>query len=112
WALVPEILTSAGQVVAGKMVYFGCTAVALVTWPVLLGRQGWTRTTRLLTYLAALLVLYNSFLLLTYIGLFSGEMSIEAHSFFRYNTHLALVLVLALGLTARDLGIGRWLVGK
>jgi hypothetical protein len=111
WALVPEILTSAGQVVAGKMVYFGCTAVALVTWPVLLGRQGWTRTTRLLTYLAALLVLYNSFLLLTYIGLFSGEMSIEAHSFFRYNTHLALVLVLSLALATRDLGVGRWLTG-
>lgn len=111
WAQVPEILASAGQVVAGKIVYFGCTAAALVIWPVLLRRQGWTRTTRLLTYLAALLALYNSFLLLTYIGLFSGEMSIEAHSFFRYNTHLALVLVLSLALAARDLGVGRWLTG-
>ena len=36
-------------------------------------------------------------------------MSIEAHSFFRYNTHLALVLVLALALAARDFGIGQWL---
>jgi hypothetical protein len=39
-------------------------------------------------------------------------MSIEAHSFFRYNTHLALVLVLALALTARDLGSEEWLVGR
>ena len=111
WAKVPEILASASQVVAAKMVYFCCAAAALVAWPVLLRRQGWTHTTRLLTYFASLLALYNGFLLLTYIGLFSGEMSIEAHSFFRYNTHLALVLVFALALAARDLGIGRWMIG-
>jgi hypothetical protein len=112
WASVPEILASAGEAVAGKAVYFGCTAAALVAWPVLLRRQGWTPTTRLLTYFAALLTLYNGFLLLTYIGLFSTDMSIAAHSFFRYNTHLALVLVLALALAARDLGVGRWLAGR
>jgi hypothetical protein len=109
WLKVPEILASAGQVVSGKPAYFGCTAAALVAWPVLLRWQGWTPTTRLLSYFASLFTLYNGFLLLTYIGLFSGEMSIEAHSFFRYNTHLALVLVLALALAARDLGIGQWL---
>jgi hypothetical protein len=112
WAKVPEILESAGHVVAAKAVYFGCAAVALVAWPVLWRRQGWTRTTRLLAYHAVLLALYNGFLLLTYIGLFSGEMSIEAHSFFRYNTHLTLVLMLTLALAARDLGIGRWLVER
>ena len=112
WTKVPEILDSAGHAAAGKAVYFGCAALALVAWPVLWRWQGWTPTTRLLAYHASLLPLYNGFLLLTYIDLFPGEMSIEAHSFFRYNTHLALVLVLALGLTARDLGIGRWLVGR
>ena len=112
WAKVPEILASAGQVLGEKAVYFGCAAVALVAWPVLWRRQGWTSTTRLLAYHASLLTFYNGFLLLTYIGLFSGEMSIEAHSFFRYNTHLALVLVLALVLAARDLGIGQWLAGE
>jgi hypothetical protein len=112
WAKVPEILASAGQVVAGKVAYFGCAAVALIAWPVLLRRQSWTPTTRLLAYHAFLLALYNGFLLLTYIGLFSGEMSIEAHSFFRYNTHLSLVLVLALALAARDFGVGQWLAGR
>ena len=112
WAKVPEILWSAGQVVAGKVAYFGCAAVALIAWPVLLRRQSWTPTTRLLAYHAFLLALYNGFLLLTYIGLFSGEMSIEAHSFFRYNTHLSLVLVLALALAARDFGVGQWLAGR
>lgn len=111
WARVPEIVASAGQVVAGKVAYFGGAALALIAWPALLRRQGWTSTTRLLAYYASLLAFYNGFLLLTYIGLFSGEMSTEAHSFFRYNTHLALVLVLALSLTARDFGVGQWLVG-
>jgi len=36
-------------------------------------------------------------------------MSLEAHSYFRYNTHLSLVLVLALALAARDLGAAAWL---
>jgi hypothetical protein len=112
WAKIPAILASVGEVIAGKPVYFGCAALALVAWPVLLLRQGWAPSTRLLTYFAALFVLYNSFLLLMYIGLFPSGMSIEAHSFFRYNTHLALVLSLSLALAARDLGIGRWLVGN
>src|SRR6516225_1025024 len=68
WTKVPEILESAGRVAAGKAVYFGCAALALVAWPVLLRRQGWTHTTRLLAYYGFLLALYNGFLLLTYIG--------------------------------------------
>ncbi len=111
WANIPAILASAGEVIAAKAIYFGCAAMALIAWPVLLRRQGWTQSTRLLTYFAALLVLYNGFLLIMYVGLFPGEMSIAAHSFFRYNTHLSLVLSLSLALAARDLGVGRWLVG-
>ncbi len=112
WIALPAILASIGTEVAEKPVYFGCTAAVLIAWPMLLQRQGWTPTTRLLAYHAALLVLYNAFLLLTYIALFPREMSIEAHSFFRYNTHVSLVLSLCMALAARDLGFGRWLVGK
>jgi hypothetical protein len=112
WAKIPEILTSAAAVISAKIIYFGCAAGALVAWPVLLQRQGWTQTTRLLTYHAALFALYNCFLLLMYIGSFPGEMSSEAHSLFRYNTHLSLVLVLSLTLAARDLGVGRWLADR
>jgi hypothetical protein len=112
WANIPAILASAGEVIAFKPVYFGCTALAFIACPVLLLRHGWTPSTRLLTYFAVLFLLYNGFLLLMYIGLFPSGMSIEAHSFFRYNTHLALVLSLSLALAARDLGVGRWLSGS
>jgi len=112
WANLPAILTSITEVIASKLVYFACVAVSLAAWAVLLRRQGWTPTTRLLTYNAALFALYNLFLLVTYIGLFPGEMSIAAHSFFRYSTHLALLLSLSLALAARDFGAGRWLRGR
>ena len=59
-----------------------------------------------------LLVLYNLYLMAAYIAHFPGEMSAEAHSFFRYNTHLALVLGLALALVVRDLLLGNELLTR
>jgi hypothetical protein len=105
WSNIPAILASMVATIAGKGVYFACVAAALLALPLLLGRQGWTRTTRLLAFHVALVV----FLLLTYIGHFPGEWSTEAHSYFRYETHLSLVLMLALALALRDLGFGGWI---
>jgi hypothetical protein len=51
-------------------------------------------------------------LLAAYIAHFPGEMSSEAHSYFRYNTHLALVLVLSLALVLRDLATAGRLVRR
>ena len=112
WSLLPEITASALAVISGKPVYFGCVAIAVLALPLLLRRQGWTVTTRLLAINAALFMLYNSFILVTYIAAFPAEMSSEAHSYFRYNTHLSLVLVLSLALALRDLGAGVWLNGR
>jgi hypothetical protein len=109
WSGIVGSLASAGTVVCGKPVYFGFVAAALAILPVLLSRQGWTPTTRLLTLFAALFTLYNAFLFLMYLAVFPVTMSAAAHSFFRYNTHLSLVLVLALALTVRDLLPASWL---
>lgn len=103
WATVPAILAAIGRAIAEKPVYFGCVAATLAALPVMLRRFGWSATTRLLALHAAALVLYNGFLLLTYIAHFSDAMSAEAHSYFRYSTHLSLIVVLCLTLTARDL---------
>jgi hypothetical protein len=112
WIELLAILASIVAEIAEKPVYFGGTAAALAAWPLLWWQQGWTSTTRLLAYHAGLLVLYNGFLVFTYLALFPSEMSVEAHSFFRYNTHLSLVLSLCLALALRDLGVGSWLVGR
>jgi len=109
WSSIAATLMSAGRMVLGKPVFFLCVAAALLSTPILLARQGWTPTTRLLVFFAALLVLYNGFLLVVYIVAFPAEMSSEAHSYFRYNTHLSLVLVLALILALRDLAPPAWL---
>jgi hypothetical protein len=105
-AILPQILASGARVIAEKGVYFGFVAIAFGAVPILLRRQGWTPTTRLLALHAAAFILYNGFLMLAYVAQFSDEPGADAHSYFRYNTHLSLVLVLALALAARDLGIG------
>lgn len=112
WATLPETLLSIARAVAEKPVYFGGVAIAVSSLPAMLRRFGWTATTRLLALHAAAFVLYNGYLMAAYIAHFSGEMSAEAHSYFRYNTHLSLVLVLALALTARDLVARSAFVGR
>jgi len=109
WTSLWATGASAAHVIYGKPTYFACVAIALLMLPLLLLRQGWTPTTRLLMFNAVLFALYNMFIFLTYIAAFPTEMSLEAHSYFRYNTHLSLVLVLALALAARDLGVAAWL---
>ena len=109
WETLPQILAGMVEEAIGKPVYFGAVAIALAVWPVLLRRQGWTLATRLLAFHAALFVLYNLFLILAYLGQFSETMSAAAHSYFRYCTHLSLVLVAALALAARDFGLGAFL---
>jgi hypothetical protein len=74
----------------------------------LLRRQGWSLATRFLALNAAVFVFYTGFLVVTYIAHFSPLMSEEAHSYFRYNTHLSLIMMLALALAVRELSPGFW----
>jgi hypothetical protein len=104
WSHLSETTASILSVIAEKPLYFGCVAAAVLAFPLLWLRHGWTPTTRLLTFNAALFGLYNIFIFTTYIAAFPAEMSSAAHSYFRYNTQLSLVLVLALALVVRDLG--------
>jgi hypothetical protein len=83
--------------------YFFATAalaVAGLIWR--LRRHGLDMTTRVAALFAGVMLAYNAALFVTYIGHFPGTMSVEAHSYFRYNTHLGLLLVLTLSLLARD----------
>jgi hypothetical protein len=101
WALLPTLKSIAGSI-AEKPLYFAAEVVAFASLPLLLHRQGWTQATRYLALNAAAFVLYNGFVLLTYVVHFSTEMAAEAHSFFRYNTHLSLILMLSLALAVRE----------
>ncbi len=107
WREIPEILASALKTVGEKTPYFAAVAASFVLLRILLHRQGWTRTTRLLAFHAALFLFYNGFIFFTYIAVFPRVMSVAAHSYFRYNTNLSLILVSSLALAARDLGFAR-----
>jgi len=104
WAMLPATFASLGGAIREKPIYFAAVAVAAACFPLLLRRQRWSQATRFLGFFAVTFVLYNLFLVTTYIAHFSPLMSAEAHSFFRYNTHLSLLLVLALALAVRELG--------
>jgi len=104
WTHLSDTAASVLGVVSEKPLYFGCVVAAILVLPLVWWRQGWTATSRLLTFNAALFGLYNIFIFTTYIAVFPTEMSSAAHSFFRYNTQLSLVLVLSLALAVRDLG--------
>ena len=112
WTQFSDAAASILGVVSGKSLYFGCVAASILTLPVVWSRQGWTPTTRLLTFNVALFTFYNIFILTTYLAVFPAEMSSAAHSYFRYNTQISLVLVLSLALAARDTGAAARLPGK
>jgi hypothetical protein len=98
---IPQILASMAGVVIEKPYFFGAVAVALVLLVGRWRRVGLDAATTLAALFAGVFVLYNAALFVTYIAHFPGVMSVEAHSYFRYNTHLGLLLVLVLTLFAR-----------
>jgi hypothetical protein len=108
WAILPATFAGIAGAIAGKPTYFAAEAAAIACFPLLLRRQGWSQATRFLAFNAAAFLLYNVYLVVTYVAHFSPLMSEEAHSYFRYNSHLALILMLALALAARELAPAGW----
>lgn len=96
WDLLPQILARIGEIVVEKGVFFAFMLLALVLLLARIRRESRDLPGRLLALLVGTCVLYNVFLLLTYVAHFTPEMGADAHSFFRYNTHLSMLLVLAL----------------
>jgi hypothetical protein len=104
WQLdrVPLILHNMAGALAQKP-YFVLAVIAAVggliwrEW-----RVGLDGRTRVAVLLVGVMALYNAALLFTYVAHFDGEIGATAHSYFRYNTHLGLLLILTLTLLARD----------
>src|SRR6266851_1880228 len=103
FANIPLILRSMLKEMLEKSYFFATAALAVAGLIWRLRRHGLDRTTRVAALFAGVMLAYDAALFVTYIGHFPGQMSAEAHSFFRYNTHLGLLLVLTLLLLARDI---------
>lgn len=95
WAMLPQILADMAKALLAKGYYaVSLVALAIVAWRY---RSASAPTGYVLRSAVAVFVLYTGFLLVTYLGWFYGE-----HSYFRYNTQLSMLIVLALALVARD----------
>lgn len=92
-AELPQILWNMLLTVTNKGVFF---AILFVTIAIAIGR-GVARSidgaTRLGLMLAGTALVYNLGLIAAYVAHFEGEMGIGAHSYFRYSTHLSLLLM-------------------
>ncbi len=87
---VPEILARMATIAAKKGAYFGPMLIVVALGLRALWRCRTPRD-RLALIAAAVFVGYNGFLLLTYVAFFGEGEGTRAASFWRYNTHIALL---------------------
>lgn len=100
-AELPLILWNMVRAAGNRVFLFLCLAVvaAIAAWRLKIRELD--LATRVAAMLAGTAIIYNAALLFTYVAHFEGEMGIGAHSYFRYNTHLGLLLMAAIVLLVR-----------
>jgi hypothetical protein len=106
--LVPQIFAAIARAIFQHATFFLCLAAVLLAWLPALRRDCWSRESLLLGMIAGVTVLFNGFLVFTYIAHFPPEMAAQAHSYFRYATQLSLLVMLGLTLVLRPV-IARFL---
>jgi len=107
FALIPQILRSMLGVMAEKIYFFAAVALTAVLLVRQWRRRGLDRTTCVAALFVGVAVIYNAAIFATYIVHFPGAIGAEAHSYYRYNSHLGLLLMLALVLLGRDIAAER-----
>lgn len=98
---LPQILWAMLRAASGKGVYFVSLSaiVAIGLWRIASRRDD--LATRLAAMLAGTTIVYNAALVFAYVAHFEGQMGLGAHSYFRYNTHLGLLLMASVVLLVR-----------
>jgi hypothetical protein len=99
---LPTILLNMLRAIGERGVYFAILFIALVAAAWRLLHRELDLGARVAAMLLVTAIVYNLALLGAYVAHFEGRMGIEAHSYFRYNTHLGLLLMGTLVLYARD----------
>lgn len=104
--LLPRILLAMLQAIVQKATFFLCLAVVLAGGVWAFCRAQWRRDGVLLMLIAGTTVLFNAFLVFTYIAHFPPPMAAQAHSYFRYATQLSLLVMLGLVVMLRPMVAG------
>ncbi len=95
-ALLPRIILGMLTVMFQKATFFLCVAAALGLAVVQMRRDPWSRQGHRLGLIAGVILLYTGFLLFTYVAHFPPAWAVQAHSFFRYESQISLLVMLAL----------------
>jgi hypothetical protein len=107
FALIPQILRSMAGDIVEKAYFFAAAALAVTGLVRHVRRHGLDLTARLTALFAGVALLYNCAIFFTYVAHFGGTMGESAHSYFRYNTHLGPLMMIALVLLGRALAAAR-----
>jgi hypothetical protein len=104
---LPTVVARIGRIWFEKITYFGILAITVA-----IGIVRWSRGMRdvatvLLMLLLGSTAVFNLFLFFIYVAHFQGAMSSNAASYYRFNTELALLLMLSLSLVLRE-AAGHW----
>jgi hypothetical protein len=106
--LLPQIAISMAREIYQKATFFLFVAAVLGAAVWQWRRHPWSRRGLLIGMATGVIVLFNAFLVVTYVVLFPVDMAADAHSYFRYASQLSLTVMLALAVTLRPLA-KRWL---
>jgi hypothetical protein len=109
--LLPQIVLAVFVAMFRKATFFLCVAAFLVLSARVLRRRPWSSEGRLLGMIGGVIVLFNGFLLFTYVAHFPAEWALEAHSYFRYNTQVSLLLMLGFVVALRP-WVSHWLTAR
>ena len=96
---IPLILWHMLEIMGEKIFFYAVLTAALAGGMWRLRRRGLGLATRMAALLGVVVVLYNAALLIAYVAHFQTT---DAHSYFRYCTHLSLLLMLAIVLLLRE----------
>ncbi len=105
-ALLPRIFLSILRTMVQKATFFLCMAAVLAAWVPRLRRDPWSREGVLFGMIFGVIVLFNGFLVFTYIAHFAPDMAADAHSYYRYNSQLSLLVMLGLIVAVRPVVAG------
>jgi len=109
--LLPQIIFALLVAMFRKATFFLCVAALLALTVRWLRRRPWSFEGRLLGMIAGTIILFNGFLLFTYVAHFPAPWALGAHSYFRYNTQVSLLLMLGLVVTLRPWAVA-WLATR
>jgi hypothetical protein len=99
---IPLILWNMARQAGSRIFLFLCIGLVAAVGLWRLRSRELDLATRLAALFGGVAIVYNAGLVFTYVAHFEGEMGIGAHSYFRYNTHLGLLLMAAIVLLVRS----------